>query len=134
VSVRPELCVGAITLRNDHLLLIQRGTEPGRGQWSLPGGRVEKGETMAEAVVREVYEETGLAVLVDVLVGLVERISESHHFVIVDFGATALGDGDPMPGTDAADARWVPIWEVSELDLVDGLLDFLSDHRVIDTL
>lgn len=131
---RPELCVGAVVLRGDDLLLIRRGTPPGEGQWSLPGGRVEHGETMAEAVVREVREEAGLDVLVDGLLGWVERISDDHHFVIADHRATVLGEGTPAAGSDAAAARWFAIWEVSELDLVDGLLDFLADHRVIDTL
>jgi 8-oxo-dGTP diphosphatase len=131
---RPELCVGAVTTRADHLLLIQRATPPGLGQWSLPGGRVEHGETMAEAVVREVHEEAGIDVMVEGVVGWVERISGAHHFVIVDFAARPLGAADPIAGSDAGAARWVPLWEVPELELVDGLLDFLADHRVINTL
>lgn len=131
---RPELCVGAVARRAGHLLLIQRASDPGLGQWSLPGGRVERGETMAQAVVREVREETGIDVVCGSLVGWVERISDSHHFVIADFDATPLGAAEPAAGDDASAARWVPLWEVSELDLVDGLLDFLADHGVIDVL
>ena len=131
---RPELCAGAVARQAGHLLLIQRATEPGRGQWSLPGGRVESGETMAEAVVREVREETGVEVVCGPLIGWVERISDSHHFVIADFDATPVGAAEPTPGDDASAARWVPLWEVSELDLVDGLLDFLADHGVVDVL
>lgn len=135
MTTRPQVCVGAVTRQAGHLLLIQRATEPGAGRWSLPGGRVEYGETMAEAVVREVREETGIEVVCGALVGWVERISAGdHHFVIADFDATPVGAGDPRPGDDASAARWVPLWEVSELDLVDGLLDFLADHGVIDVL
>lgn len=133
-AVVPQLCVGALAIRDEHLLLIQRGTEPGRGLWSLPGGRVEPGETLAEAVVRETLEETGLDVLCDELVGWVERITGSHHFVIMDFAIAVLGRAEAVAGSDAMAVRWVPLWEVSEIQLVDGLLDFLADHDVITTL
>ncbi|MGI9642134.1 MAG: NUDIX hydrolase [Acidimicrobiia bacterium] len=131
---RPELCVGAVARRDGHLLLIRRGSEPGLGRWSLPGGRVERGETMAEAVVREVHEETGVDVVCDSMVGWVERLGPDHHFVIIDFAVVPLSAASPVAGTDASEARWVPLWEVSELDLVDGLLDFLADHEIIETL
>lgn len=133
-ATRPELCVGAIAVRDDELLMIKRGTEPGLGMWSLPGGRVESGESMAEAVVREVAEETGLSVICDGLLGWVERVSDAHHFVIMDFEVTVMGAEPLSPGSDAADARWVPLWQVSELALVDGLLDFLADHKLIEML
>jgi len=132
--LRPEICVGAVVRRAGHLLLVQRGTPPGLGQWSLPGGRVELGETMAEAVVREVHEEATIEVVVEGVIGWVERIADDHHFVIIDFAARPIGAAEPVAGTDASSARWVPVWEVSELDLVDGLLDFLADHQLIDTL
>ncbi len=131
---RPQICVGAVARRAEHLLLIKRGTAPGLGQWSLPGGRVELGETMAEAVLRELAEEAGIDAVVNDVVGWVERISPEYHFVIVDFAVTALGEAQPVAGSDAADARWIPLWQVTELDLVDGLLDFLADHRVIECL
>ena len=130
----PQLCVGALAQRDGHLLLIRRATTPGLGQWSLPGGRVEHGETMAEAVVREVQEETGLEVMCDAMMGWVERIDDDHHFVIIDFAVVPLSAAEPVAGTDASEARWVPLWQVSELDLVDGLLDFLADHDVVETL
>jgi ADP-ribose pyrophosphatase YjhB (NUDIX family) len=95
---------------------------------------VELGETMAEAVLRELAEEAGIDAVVNDVVGWVERISPEYHFVIVDFAVTALGEAQPVAGSDAADARWIPLWQVTELDLVDGLLDFLADHRVIECL
>ncbi len=129
-----ELCVGAVVCADEHLLMVRRGTPPCQGQWSLPGGRVDAGETLHQAVVREVREETGLAVVCQELVGWVERISDEHHFVIMDFAAVPLSDDKPVPASDAADARFVPLWEIAELDLVDGLIEFLSDHDIVRTI
>ena len=131
---RPELCVGAVTIADDSLLVVQRATDPEAGRWSLPGGRVEAGELVAEAVVREVAEETGIEVVCGELLGWAELPGPGHHFVILDFLATALEITDPVAGTDAAAARWVPLVEVAELDLVDGLARFLSEHRVIPAI
>jgi ADP-ribose pyrophosphatase YjhB (NUDIX family) len=121
-------------VQDDCLLLVRRGRGPAAGEWSVPGGRVETGETLAEAVVREVAEETGLDVVCDELVGWVERIGSDHHFVIFDFRATPLGpaDTEPSAGDDAAEVAWVPLTELSELRLVDGLAEFLAAHGVID--
>ena len=93
---------------------------------------MEFGETLADAVVREVAEEVGLDVVCDGLVGWVERLSDSHHFVIADFAASVVGDTRLTPGSDADAARWVAPQDVRDLDLVDGLAQFLADHRVID--
>lgn len=130
----PQVCVGAVVVQDDCLLLVRRGRGPAAGEWSVPGGRVETGETLAEAVVREVAEETGLDVVCDELVGWVERIGSDHHFVIFDFRATPLGpaDTEPSAGDDAAEVAWVPLTELSELRLVDGLAEFLAAHGVID--
>lgn len=127
---KPELCVGAVVVDRGRLLLVQRAKAPGVGQWSLPGGRVESGELMAEAVVREIAEETGLVVEVGELIGWVERISATHHFAIFDFAAVAVGERDLVAGDDAAEARWVPLAAVHELDLVAGLIEFLDQHQV----
>jgi len=128
--MRPELCVGAIARRADDLLLVRRGTDPGRGLWSVPGGRVEPGETLSEAVVRELREETGLDGTCGPFVGWVERIGEGHHFVILDFTVDVVA-GDLVPGDDAAEARWVPISSLGDFALVDGLVDFLAERGVI---
>ena len=128
--MRPELCVGAIARRGDELLLVRRGTDPGRGLWSVPGGRVETGETLADAVVREIREETGLEATCGAFVGWVERIGVGYHFVILDFEVDAAGD--PVAGDDADEARWVAISALDDHPLVDGLADFLRDRGVIE--
>jgi 8-oxo-dGTP diphosphatase len=134
--MRPEVCVGAVAVADDRLLLIRRGHGPAAGEWSVPGGRVEGGETLAEAVVRELAEETGLEAVCDDLVGWVERIGPDHHFVIFDFYVTVL-DGPETPpkaGADAAEAAWVPLDEVSHLRLADGLAEFLHEHGIVPVI
>ena len=87
--------------------------------WSVPGGRVEAGETLAEAVVRELAEETGLEAVCDELVGWVERIGDGYHYVILDFRVTVLDQAEPVAGDDAAEAalgqprRTSPTWRWS---------------------
>lgn len=135
MSLRAELAVGAIAVDDERLLCIRRGHGPGAGLWSVPGGRVEPGETLHEAVVRETFEETGLEVVVDRFVGYVERFGDEpapHHFVIMDFAVTVLDpEQPPAAGDDAAEARWVPFADVSDLRLVTGLYEFLSDHDIL---
>ena len=128
----PEVAVGAVCTHADALLLVRRGRGPAAGEWSVPGGRVEWGETVHEAVVRETLEETGLEVVVDRFLGWVERIEGSYHYVILDFAVTALDPSQaPVAGDDAAEAAWVPYHEVSDLLLVGGLYDFLRDQDVL---
>ena len=134
--MRPEVCVGAVAVVDDRILLIRRGHGPAAGEWSVPGGRVEGGETLAEAVVREVAEETGLEAVCDDLIGWVERIGGDHHFVIFDFFVTVLDDPDTQPqaGADAAEAAWVPLDEVAHLRLADGLAEFLHEHGIVPVI
>ncbi len=131
---RPELCVGGIAVLDGRLLLIRRGHGPAAGEWSVPGGRVEAGELLAEAVVREVSEETGLECVCGSLVGWVERVDDEYHFVILDFDVTVLDDRPPVAGTDAAEAAWVELSDVAELRLVDGLAEFLHEHGYLDVI
>jgi 8-oxo-dGTP diphosphatase len=133
MSDRPQVCVGAIAVENDAILLIRRGHGPGAGEWSVPGGRVERGETLAEAVVRELAEETGLEGVCDRLVGFAEWIDAEHHHVILDFAVTMLEASEPKAGDDAAEAAWVPLHDVAELRLVDGLAEFLHEHGILST-
>lgn len=130
---RPETCVGAVAVERDRLLMIRRGRGVAVGRWSLPGGRVEGGETLAEAVLRELREETGLDALCGDAVGWVERIDDEHHFVIFDFYVTVLSEGEPVAGDDAAEVAWVPLGDVAELELSDGLAEFLHEHGILPT-
>jgi len=135
VTLRAEVAVGAIAVDENRLLLIRRGHGPGAGLWSFPGGRVEPGETLHEAVVREAFEETGLEVVVDRFVGFVERFGDDpapYHFVIMDFAVTVLDpERVPVAGDDAAEAMWVPFEDVGDLRLVTGLYEFCSDHGIL---
>src|SRR5437016_7375189 len=98
-------CVGAILTDGELILLIKRGHEPEAGRWSIPGGRIEPGESDQQALVREVREETGLAVTAGVLAGTVERPARDGAVLdIRDYTATVTG-GSLRPGDDAADAR-----------------------------
>jgi len=136
-SDRPEVCVGAVAIHEAALLMIRRGHGPAAGEWSVPGGRVEHGETLAEAVTREVREETGLECVCGELLGWVERIDDEalgHHFVILDFEVTVLDDTVPVGADDAAEARWVPLDQVTDLNLVDGLAEFLHEHGILDVI
>ena len=128
--------MGAVAVVDDRLLLIRRGHGPAAGEWSLPGGRVEGGETLAEAVVREVAEETGLEAVCDDLVGWVERIGDDHHFVIFDFLVTVLDGPEKLPraGADAAEAAWVGLDDVAHRRLTDGLAEFLHEHGIVPVI
>ncbi len=125
-------CVGAIiTDRAGRLLLIRRGHEPEAGRWSLPGGRVELGESDQQAVVREVREETGLSVACGELVGEVTRPGPGGRVLVIrDYRATVTG-GDLAAADDAADARWVAPAEFAGLALTSGLLPALAGWGVV---
>jgi len=128
---RPEVCVGAVAVVGDRLLLVRRAQEPGRGLWSVPGGRVEAGEALADAVVRELAEETGLAGRCGPLLGVAERRDGDHHFVILDYLVEVAEAEPPTPGTDADEAAWFPLAAVRDLPLVAGLADFLAANGVL---
>jgi ADP-ribose pyrophosphatase YjhB (NUDIX family) len=125
-------CVGAIVVdERGRLLLIKRGHEPGAGLWSLPGGRIEPGETDDEALVRELREETGLTVKPGKLVGSVRRpAGDGEVLDIRDYAATVAG-GTLNAGDDAADARWADVADLAGLALTDGLLDALTAWGVL---
>ena len=114
---QPVVGVGAVVLDGGRVLLVKRGHPPLKGEWSLPGGTVELGETLEAAVAREVLEETGLEVSVGQVVEVLDRVDRSpdgrieYHFVIVDYVCAVRG-GSIASGSDAEDARWVPIREL----------------------
>jgi 8-oxo-dGTP diphosphatase len=132
--MRPEVCVGAVVRRGGEVLLIKRANPPQAGRWSLPGGRVEAGESLHDALRREVLEETGIRVDVVRFIDVVERVGVGHHFVILDYLAAPIDPADstyPQAATDAADARWVDVHDLTSYDLSDGLLDFLRNHMLL---
>jgi ADP-ribose pyrophosphatase YjhB (NUDIX family) len=115
------------------LLVVRRGREPGLGRWSVPGGRVEPGETDLEAVRREVLEETGLHVVVGMRLGTVLRPGSppGTTYDIRDYACSLAVDTSPVPGDDATEVRWVSRPELKALDLVDGLWEALVDWGVL---
>ena len=125
-------CAGAIVLDGaGRLLLIRRGREPGRGLWSLPGGRCEPGEDAAAAAVRETYEETGLEVTAGRLVGRVERPGPGGITYLIDDLACTVTGGTLRAGDDADEARWIGAAELAALPVTEGLLEALTRWGVL---
>jgi ADP-ribose pyrophosphatase YjhB (NUDIX family) len=125
-------CVGAVvTDGQGRLLMIQRGHDPGAGLWSIPGGRIEPGETDAQALAREMLEETNLQVKVGRFIGGVQRPGLGGAVVdIRDYAVTVTG-GTLRAGDDAADARWVTAAEMARLEVTEGLIEALTEWGVL---
>ncbi len=119
---RPVVGVGGVVVRSGAVLLVKRAAEPLAGQWSLPGGAVEVGETLEEAVVRELQEETGLAVAVRGLVEAFERISRDqagqprYHYVLLDYLCEPLS-GTPRADSDVEAVAWARPEEFADYNL-----------------
>jgi 8-oxo-dGTP diphosphatase len=125
-------CVGAVvTDEAGRIAVVRRRNAPSAGRWSLPGGRVEPGEALVEAVRREVLEETGLVVDVHGLIGRVDIPHGDVTYDVSDYAATVQGTPTPLvSGDDAVDARWVTHAELADLDTSPGLLDTLEQWGV----
>lgn len=118
----PLVGVGAVIVRDNRVLLIRRGQPPLLGEWSLPGGVLECGETLREATIREAREETGLIVETGELLGVYERVVHSedgrvrYHYVLIDFLCRAVA-GKPEAGSDAVEVNWFVSEELDSLNL-----------------
>lgn len=110
MTQRPVPTVGVVCLRGDEVLLIKRGNPPRKGQWSLPGGRLEWGETLHAGALRELAEETGVEAEILGLVDVVDGVMTTRHYIMIDYAARWTA-GQPVAGDDAADARFFPLEE-----------------------
>jgi 8-oxo-dGTP diphosphatase len=124
------LAVGGIAVRGGALLLVRRAKQPARGLWSLPGGRVEGGEYLTDAVAREMREETGLSATARGLAGIFE-VPGSPHYVVLDFFVEIEGGEEPAPGGDVSEARWVPFDDVLSLEATPRLVETLRGWGVL---
>lgn len=122
----PVPAVGVVCLRGDEVLLIRRGKPPRRGEWSLPGGRIEPGERAVDAALRELHEETGVTARITGLLDVVDGLfpEAGRHYVLIDYAAEWLA-GEPVAGDDALEARFVA------LDQVETLIDWSETRRII---
>ncbi len=128
---QPVVAVGAVVIHQNRVLLVRRGRQPAKGDWAIPGGRVELGESMQAAAAREVLEETGVSIQPGELIYHFETIQPDQkgkirfHYVIFDFMAAYL-TGEPNPQDDAADARWIAPDEIQDVEVNPRTLDLLK--------
>lgn len=128
----PVCAVGAIVFRGDAVLLIERGKPPAQGKWSIPGGVVCLGETLEEAVIRELREEVEMDVKPLGVGKVIDRIHTdsqgkiAYHYVIIDYVCEA-GVGQPRAGSDARDAGFFQIEKLDELDMTEGTAEVIRE-------
>ncbi len=129
----PVVGVGAVILRGGEILLLQRGNEPARGQWTIPGGVVEVGESLDAALLREIKEETGLEAGENWLIDVVDQVHHDkggkieYHYVIIDYVVAAKGE--PKASSDAAALKWVALDEVENQDLTSSFRRFFIKNK-----
>ena len=130
---QPRPAVGAVVFKDDRVLLVQRGRPPAKGQWAIPGGNIQLGESLQAAAEREILEETGITIKAKAPVYTFDAIVRDDrgqiqfHYVIVDLAADYV-KGELRPGDDAADARWVAAEELVSLNVSPPTLSLLRDR------
>ena len=132
----PRLGVSTLVSSGSEILLVQRGKAPAQGLWSLPGGSVESGEQLADAAVREVFEETHLKLDIVKFVEPAEAITPDYHFVIHVFVAKLDHKPDIQAGDDAADVGWFTMDEIRQFDKDEAMTPGTAKRiaRILDTL
>ena len=131
-TIHPKVDVAAIVFNENRVLLVKRGTEPSKGQWTFPGGKLLAGETLQHAAERETFEETTIKVSVKEIAHTFEIIEVDHnnklqfHYIIIDMQATYLS-GRPEARDDAAEARWVSNSEITSLKLNQETYNLLHE-------
>lgn len=137
-ATRPILGIGGLVFDQDQILLVRRGAHPAKGAWSIPGGKLRLGESIADGVARELLEETGLIIEVGQLVAVYERLprpgaaGDDAHYVVLDYICTATG-GLLCAGDDADEARWFPIPELAKIHLTPGAAAVIRKGRGLVT-
>lgn len=132
-DIRPTVGVGAVVWRGpDEVLLVRRGQPPRLGEWSLPGGKVEIGETLREALTREVMEETGIVIAIEELIDVVDFLERDNsgaltaHYVLIDFNAR-WASGEPSTASDVSECGWFSLEEAL------ACVDWDETRRIIRT-
>ena len=133
----PILGVGGLVFDQGHVLLVKRGSQPAKGAWSIPGGKLHLGEAISDGVARELLEETGLVVEVGELVAVYERLPRpgslgaNAHYVVLDYICEATG-GLLRAGDDADEVRWFPVRDLGDLHLTSGAATVIrKGHRMV---
>lgn len=125
----PTIGAGGVLLNNrQEVLLIKRNQAPAQGLWSIPGGRLEPGESLVDACRREFKEETNLRIEVNHIVAVVERKLEGFHYVIIDFSVQLADETEciPIANSDVSEAKWISLDDLGQYDLVVGLAEIIK--------
>ena len=127
----PRLAVGGVVIKGDRVLLVRRGKPPAFGEWAIPGGSVELGETLKRAVEREIREETGIIVRAGEICHTIEAVKREDdgrvqfHYVIIDLLAEYLS-GEPVPASDVTEAAWLTSWDLDDRPINATTLELLG--------